>query len=78
VSVVITVHVFVSFSPTGFARCPSVQWKLSIERTLELLLNSAVGDAVRLEDEPWTIVQVAVTRLLWKVGGVACVRIRQQ
>ena len=47
-------------------------------KTLEFLFNSSVGDAVRLEDESWTIVQVAVTRLLWKVGSVACVRIRQK
>ena len=77
-SVAITNHVSVSFSPMGFARCPSVQWQLSIEMTLELLLNGAVSNAVRLEYEPWAVVQVAVTRLLWKVGGVACVRIRQQ
>jgi len=46
---------------------------------LELFLDGAVSDAVRLEDEPWTIEQVAVTRLFWEVwGGVACVRVRQQ
>ena len=77
-SVAITIHVSVSFSPTGFARCPSVQWQLSIERTLELLLNGAVSNAVSLEDEPWTVIQVAVTRLFWEVGGVPCVRIRQK
>ena len=47
-------------------------------RTLEFLFDGAVSDAVRLEDEPWSVVQVAVTRLLWKVGSVAGVRIGQQ
>jgi len=46
---------------------------------LELLLDGAVGDAVRLKDEPWAIEQVAITRLFWEVwGGVPCVRVRQQ
>ena len=46
---------------------------------LELLFDGAVGNAVRLEDKPWTIEQVAITRLFWEVGGgVAGVRVRQQ
>jgi len=43
----------------------------AVERTLELLLHGAVGDAVRLEDKSRAIKQVAVTRLFWEVGGVA-------
>ena len=74
-SVAITNHMSVSFSPTGFARCPSVQWQLSIERTLELLLNGAVSNAVRLEDETWAVVEVAVTSLLRKGGCIPCIRV---
>jgi len=43
-------------------------------KSLEFLFDGAISDAVRLEDEPWTVVQVAVSRLLWKVGHVAGVR----
>jgi len=47
--------------------------------TLEFLFDGAVSDAVRLEDKPWAVEQVAVTRLFWEVwGGVAGIRIRQQ
>jgi hypothetical protein len=45
---------------------------------LEFLFDCTVRDAVRLENEPWTVVQVAVTRLLWEVWSVTSVRIRQQ
>ena len=46
--------------------------------TLELLLDGAVSDAVRLEHKPRAVVQIAITRLLWKVGSVACVRVSEQ
>ena len=78
VIVPVTLELFTHLFKTIDGCLHSTLMAVSHISTLEFLFNGAVGDAVSLEDKPRAVVQVAVTRLLWKVGGVPCVRIRQQ
>ena len=58
-----------------------VKWSallLNVCNSLHCLFDCTVSDAVSLEHKSLALVNVAVARLLWEIGTVPGVRVRQK